>query len=356
LRQYLLDRGARALDVVLHPLVPEGEQRHLIEVHERGEPARERRVRLPFRPPYTYPLDLLVPPWPPAVDGWFGFNSLAAGRGLAARAVGRAGTVVNWCVDFVPERFGRGSPVTRAYDALDRLCCRRVDARFELSEAARKGREARHGIPPEELAMTRVVPMGAWLERLPTVAPDAFRRRKVVYLGHLVPRQGVALVVDAIARLRDVTAEIVGSGPLEDELRARAEELGVADRVHFHGFVEDFEQVEAILSEASLAVAPYATDAESFSRFADPGKLKSYLGAGLPILLTDVPPNARELAAEGGAELVDFDPESLATAIERLLGAPDEWRRRNEAALAYARRFDWPVILEPALASLGFTG
>ena len=69
-----------------------------------------------------------------------------------------------------------------------------------------------------------------------------------------------------------------------------------------------------------------------------------------------MPPNARELAAEGGAELVDFDPESLATAIERLLGAPDEWRRRNEAALAYARRFDWPVILEPALAALGFTG
>ena len=52
-------------------------------------------------------------------------------------------------------------------------------------------------------------------------------------------------------------------------------------------------------------------------RQADPGKLKVYLAAGLPILLTDVPPNAQELAAIGGAEIVPADAGAFADAIER---------------------------------------
>jgi glycosyltransferase involved in cell wall biosynthesis len=112
--------------------------------------------------------------------------------------------------------------------------------------------------------------------------------------------------------------------------------------------------VERILAEASVAVAPYEPDPDSFSRYADPGKLKSYLAAGLPILLTDVPPNATELAARGGAELVPFSADAFARSAEQLLGSREEWQRRREAALSLAREFDWPVILEPALESIGF--
>jgi glycosyltransferase involved in cell wall biosynthesis len=351
LREFLLERGARRVTTILHPLVREGDTRHVISVEEPGEPPTIRRFSLPVRPPFTYVFDPLVPLRSPQVDGWFGFNSLACARGLLARSRGRAGSVVYWCVDFVPQRFGRGM-VTRAYDAFDRLCCRRADARFELSSAALEGREARHGIPSDQLAPARVVPMGAWLDRVPTTPTDGHKRRRVVFLGHLVQRQGVALLMEALALLPDVTADVIGRGPLENELRRDASQLG--DRVRFHGFVADHRDVERILAGASAAVAPYELDPESFSRFADPGKLKSYLAAGLPILLTDVPPNARELAERGGAELIPFSAEALAAGIERLLAAPDEWQRRRVAALSLAREFDWPVILGPALESVGF--
>ena len=353
LREHLLARGAQRVTTILHPLVREGDTRHVISVEEPGKASYTRRVSLPARPPFTYPLDLLVPLRSPQVDGWFGFNSLACARGLVGRSRGRVGSVVYWCVDFVPERFGPGV-ITRAYDALDRLCCRRADARFELSRAALEGRQARHRIPAEKLAPARVVPMGAWLDRVPTIPRDAHARRRVVFLGHLVPRQGVALLVEALALLPDVQGEVIGRGPLEEELRSYAERRGLSDRVHFHGFVEDHREVERVLAEASMAAAPYEPDPESFSRFADPGKLKSYLAAGLPIFLTDVPPNARELADRGGAELVPYSAEGLAAAIERLLAAPEEWKQRRDAALTLAREFDWPAILDPALASVGF--
>jgi glycosyltransferase involved in cell wall biosynthesis len=200
--------------------------------------------------------------------------------------------------------------------------------------------------------------MGAWLDRVPRTDPDSFRRRRVVYLGHLVPRQGVQVLLDAVALLRrrgiDVDAAVIGRGPLEAELRAQAAHLEIEDAATFHGFVKDHRDVERILAASTVAVAPYDTAAESFTRFADPGKLKAYLGAGLPILLTPVPPNARELAEAGGAEIVPFAAEAFAGSLQRLLGDEPEWRRRREAAMEHARQYDWGRIFPPALASLGF--
>jgi glycosyltransferase involved in cell wall biosynthesis len=56
----------------------------------------------------------------------------------------------------------------------------------------------------------------------------------------------------------------------------------------------------------------------------------------------------------GAAVLIDGSSGELAAAIERLLDSPEEWRTRRAASLAHARRFDWPVILDDALARVGF--
>ncbi len=340
LRDYLVARDAEIV-TIFHPLTPEQGNRHLIETYGGGARIKSRTVRLPLSPPASFVLDPFVPLLPPNVDVWFGFNPLACARGLVARA----GRVVLWSVDFVPDRFGPGTVVTRIYDRVDRLCCTRADARVELSEAARLGRNRRHGLPLD--APAHVVPMGAWVDRVPTTEQDSYGRRRAVFLGHLVARQGVATFLDAIALLDDVSADVIGTGPLEQELRERA-----PDTVTFHGYVDDHREVERLLSLASVAVAPYE---ESFTRYADPGKLKAYLAAGLPVVLTDVPPNARELEREAGAEVVAADAHALADAISRAHASPEQWETRREAALAYARRFDWNTLFDDLFAQLGLS-
>jgi glycosyltransferase involved in cell wall biosynthesis len=336
LRDYLVANGSEVI-TVFHPLTREQGTTHVIARYANGERVAERRVWLPLRAPASFAFDPLVPLLPPRVDVWFGFNPLACARGL----VSRADRVVLWSVDFVPNRFGRGTLATRIYDRLDRLCCVRADARVELSEAARAARNRRHGLDD---ASALVVPMGAWVDRVPTASLESFRDGRVVFLGHLVPRQGVATLLEA---LDGRPADVIGTGPLEPELRARA-----PANVAFHGYVADHRDVEAILSRGAVAVAPYAQTDDTFSRYADPGKLKAYLAAGLPIVLTDVPPNARELEREAGAEVVAEDATALAAAIGRALESPKQWQARHEAALAYVRRFDWNVLLADALARL----
>ena len=356
-QEYLVANGARRVTMVVHPLTGEGDPRHEITVYERGSEGSRRWVRLPSGPPYTYPLDFFVPPWPEPVDGWFAFNNLACARGTLARRLGRATTVVYWAVDFVPARFGTGL-MTRAYDVLDRWCCLHADARFELSRAALDARTERHRLVAGDEAVARVVPIGAWLDRVPVVPEHGWEARRVVFIGHLVPRQGVEMLIEALRLLSkrgiEFHAEVAGRGPLEETLRAAASAEDLDGRLRFHGFISDHREVEALLANASVAVAPYDTRLESFTRFADPSKLKSYVAAGLPTLTTDVPPNARELADRAGAEVVPFDAESFADAIERALASPSEWARRRAAALAYAQGFDWSEIFTRALEAVDF--
>jgi glycosyltransferase involved in cell wall biosynthesis len=354
LRDYLVARDADVV-AISHPLTPEQGSGHVISRFVHGHLADTRTRRLPLRPPLSFALDPFVPLVPPRVDAWFGFNPLAAARGLVARGQRRTRSVVLWSVDFVPDRFGRGTLPTRIYDRLDKLCCTRADARIELSGAARDGRNARHRLDGIS-APTHVVPMGAWLEHTATTTPDGVERRNVVFLGHLVERQGVDVFLDALAILKSrgerMSAAVIGGGPLERELRQRAETLGLGDIVRFHGFVPDHRAVEQLLADSSVAVAPYRPDESSFTRYADPGKLKAYAAAGLPMVLTDVPPNAHELEREAGAEVVPYDAGAIAEAISRALVSPERWRGRRTAALGYARRFDWEALLGELLRKL----
>jgi glycosyltransferase involved in cell wall biosynthesis len=355
LRDYLVSRGDRVV-TMFHPLTAEQGTRHVITTYAQGTKQRERTVRLPLRPPLSFMLDPLVPLLPARVDAWFGFNPLACARGLAARRQGRARFVALWSVDFVPDRFGSGTLPTRIYDRVDKLCCVHADARIELSGAARDGRNERHGLAPDP-ARTHIVPMGAWLDRVATTPADGFTERRVAFLGHLVPRQGVDKLLDGLAVLRgrgeSFSAEIIGTGPEESKLRARTKDLGLEGIVRFTGFVEDHRDVERLLARSSLAVAPYRPTEDSFTRYADPGKLKAYLAAGLPIVLTDVPPNARELAHEAGAEIVDYDASAIADAVSRGLTVAETWGERRRSALAYAQRFDWNILLRNVLETLG---
>jgi glycosyltransferase involved in cell wall biosynthesis len=356
LRDYLRERGAREVTVVSHPLSRDDPPVHVVTRYA-GDHRRTTCIRLPNRPPWSFPLDLCVPVRLPDVNAWFGFNNLAAFRGLAQRRLGKADKVYYWAVDFVPDRFGRGL-TTRSYDSVDRFVSARVDARVELSEAALNARAARLGLPERRLAPAVVVPMGAWLARAPRVPADAWSRKRLVYLGHLVPRQGVSSLVSAMALLvgrhADVRLDVIGKGPQEPELRELTRALGLEQRIEFHGFVADHADVERLLAQASVAVAPYAELDDNFTRFADPGKLKAYLAAGLPIVLTSVPPNARELEAAGAALLSGGSPEALADSLGRLLGDEGVWLSAHRAALNHARRFDWPTVLGEALAALGF--
>lgn len=357
LRDYLLERKAKKLIMVNHPLVGEGSNKHLVTVYEKGKKKSQKKYGLPNKPPYTFAFDPFVPLKLPATTAWFGFNNLAAKRGLHRKKRGKAQKVYYWAVDFVPNRFG-DNVLTKVYNMIDKDVCLNADARIELTETAVTKRTQYLKLDADNMSPALTVPMGTWLQRTPKATGAAWKRKKVVYLGHLVERQGVATLIKALGILMqedsEITADIIGGGPLAEDLKTLAKELGIAKRVTFHGFVKDHKDVESILAKATVAAAPYMDDKTNFTQFADPGKLKAYLGANLPVVLTAVPPNARELERAGAAVIVKDTPQGVADGLQSLLSDQARWRKAHRAAAKLAEDFDWNSILGRALGKLGF--
>src|SRR5690606_18031651 len=122
---------------------------------------------------------------------------------------------------------------------LTRAAYPRLDAIVAQGEAMRADLAA---LAPRAADRIRVLPNPVQLARIRRsaagVAPRTGGPVEFVALGRLSPVKGLDRVIEAFARaaLPDARLTVLGEGPLEGELRALAERLGVGERVRFAGF------------------------------------------------------------------------------------------------------------------------
>ncbi len=62
------------------------------------------------------------------------------------------------------------------------------------------------------------------------------KRERLLFVGRLNSQKGIADLVDALGRMTEVMPlDVIGDGPDRESLQARAQALGVADRITWHG-------------------------------------------------------------------------------------------------------------------------
>lgn len=148
-------------------------------------------------------------------------------------------------------------------------------------------------------------------------------------VGALIPRKGQSFVIEALARLPAARLALVGKGPDEATLRALAERLGVADRVHFFGSL-DHALLPVVLSASEAMVLPSASEGLA-------NAWVEALACGTPLVITDAG-GARELVKDASAgRIVARDSAAIAQAVADLLADPPA---REEVARA-AAPFSW---------------
>jgi len=211
-----------------------------LRVHDRG---RVREGPLPFLWRSLGPSDLA---WLARVlrneDAHVVHLHTFASQVLGTRAARRAGA-----------RVVRTEHSTRAYDdptcwPFSRWSLARADAAVAVSEHVRAVALAR---APWAADRMTVVPNGVDTSRFaPGRGPkgDGF---VFALVGRLEPRKGVDRAVEAMAGVPGATLDVLGDGEQRAALEAQARALGVADRVRFHGYVED---VRPVLARANAAL------------------------------------------------------------------------------------------------------
>ena len=171
----------------------------------------------------------------------------------------------------------------------------------------------------------------------------------IVAMGRLVENKNVSLLLAALATARcDHHLVLLGDGPLRQQLEAQAAQLGLADRVHFLGFVEN---PFPLIATARFFVS--SSDAEGF-----PNALVEAMALGVPVIATNCRSGPSEILDEDETLAIDAlhhgrygllvppgDPAALATAIETMAGETVQTRYRK-AALQGVRRFDRASFLQ----------
>ncbi|WP_422678011.1 glycosyltransferase [Blastococcus brunescens] len=104
----------------------------------------------------------------------------------------------------------------------------------------------------------------------------------IVGVGTLAPLKGWALAIDAIASMPEPRSRLllVGTGPDEGRLRARAQRRGVADRVRFAGHLPR-DQVFALLTSARALLFPSFHDSAGWA-------VAEALTLGCPVVCLDL--------------------------------------------------------------------
>lgn len=158
--------------------------------------------------------------------------------------------------------------------------------------------------------------------------------------GALIERKGQAIALRAMARSgrADVRIALAGKGADEAKLRALADELGLAGRVHFLGQV-GHDTLPTLLSAADALVLPSASEGLA-------NAWVEALACGTPLVIPPIG-GAREVVRDASAgRIAERTPEAIAKALADLLSAPPA---QAEVA-ANAKRFSWEANAEALVA------
>ncbi|MDO5661277.1 MAG: glycosyltransferase [Brachybacterium sp.] len=113
---------------------------------------------------------------------------------------------------------------------------------------------------------------------------------RLLGVGRLVEKKGFVHLVDAVAALRaegrDVQADVVGDGPLHEQLTERIRQHGLDAHVRLLG-PRTQEEVRGLLAAADLFVAPFVI-AEDGNADGLPTVLLEAMASGIPCIAADV--------------------------------------------------------------------
>ena len=132
----------------------------------------------------------------------------------------------------------------------------------------------------------------------------------VLFVGKLIPLQGIETIVAAARAAPEVPFRIVGSGQLESVLAAAPANVEHVPWV-------DYERLPGELHRAGCALGIFGTTPKA--QRVIPNKAFQAIACGVPLVTADTPA-ARELLVDGESAVLvpPGDPEALAAAVRRL--------------------------------------
>lgn len=172
---------------------------------------------------------------------------------------------------------------------------------------------------PFGLDLARFKPTSGLLARATELRSGIRSSTVFLNIGRLVGYKGQRFAIEALPSVPGALLWLVGTGPLEAELRSLAAGLGVAERVRFWGDVADAD-LPALLHACDVFLFPSITPNEAFGLV-----LVEAMACGKPLvackLRSGVPYVCR--AGDNGVLVSPMDSQELGQSMAELIASPE---------------------------------
>lgn len=244
--------------------------------------------------------------------------------------------------------------MTRILLLAERMSVAFADATITVSEPVKRHiLVKRHGYCPETIGV--VTNFADEKLFTPMAYPPVERKIRFVFHGTILERNGLRMLIDAVARIRHrekVLIRIIGEGDfsatLADLIRShRADEI-----VEFVNRVYPVQEIPKILSDCHVGLVPLDVHASSVANFALPLKLVEYACLGIPSITVRNDAIEHYFRPDECLFFDSGDVSALAGLIDKVAEKPDsliECRKRLEEA---RRRLLWSAEKEKYIAML----
>jgi glycosyltransferase involved in cell wall biosynthesis len=255
----------------------------------------------------------------------------------AARAAGARGArLVYDAHELYPDLTGFGARESARWRKLETRLIGRADAVIVPSQGRADEMHRRYGVAPVVVMncpdASRAVQADGRFDSLRSSGDPL-----LVYAGGYTPNRGLENVIEAASKIVEGRLVMIGWGPLEGTLRARA---AGNDRVVFMDPV-DPDDLVSVIAGADIGVASYLPVGLN-NQLAAPNKLFEYLHAGLAVAASDLPDIRRVVTEDDVGTLFDpSDPASIASAIEDLTASRSRLDKLKANARAAAPKYTW---------------
>ncbi|WP_328350123.1 glycosyltransferase family 4 protein [Mycobacterium sp. NBC_00419] len=170
-----------------------------------------------------------------------------------------------------------------------------------------------------------------------TLTADRSATPRVVVLSRLVPHKQIEDALDAVARLRSrvdgLHLDIVGGGWWHDRLVERAQQLGIADSVTFHGHVGDTAKHD-VVQRSWVHVLPSRKEGWGLA-------VIEAAQHGVPTIGYRSSGGLTDSVIDGVTGVLVDSPDELVDGLERLLSDRVLRDELGAKAMARSREFSW---------------
>lgn len=162
---------------------------------------------------------------------------------------------------------------------------------------------------------------------------------RLLMVGQLRKGQGIEHVLDFISANKDYSLSLIGAaaGSFEKEISSRIDALNIKDRVFFPNRFFTHAELQREAERCFAALALYDVNPDNLTNYADPGKVKSSIEMGLPVIMTRISCIAKYLERFGAGVVID-SINDLPCAIDSI---SENYEKYQNGLMSFAQYFDY---------------